>query len=456
MPVSRLRLHLTALFGVAMLAGLVAMALSLFVFVRHRASGRLTDELTRAAVELAASIDSRTGRQGRGARRAARDELQEVLVGSDEVRAVYDDSGLVAYHGNNALIDGWQPLPEADTVALDRQVAGTGSARFVVVRITRPSLQVVAGQTKATLAAEARSITLWLIVSMPVAVLLALAGGYALAARAFGPVRKLAGEIDTVDPAHLNRKLSTRTPPDEIDELAQRFNRLLGRLEEAQRQNRRFLADVAHQLKTPLTVVRGESALALGRERTAEESRTILQRIDRAAQQMAHRVEDLFLLAGAEVGERPRMTDEIELDGLALECADLMRGRASQHGARLELERVEPGTARGNAGLVRELLLELIENAVRHGDGQEPIRISAYVEGPLATVSVANAGAPVASPHGSADRPREGGGLGLSIVEWIAQVHGGEIRYSHNAGTNTFVFRWEANGAEHPPRPHDA
>lgn len=456
MAISRLRLHLTALFGLAVLVGLVAMALSLFLFVRHRASEQMTEQLTRAAVELAASIDSRTGREGRRARRAARDELEEILVGSDEVRAVYDSAGLVGYHGDRALLDGWQPPTGADTVVVERTGGPAGATRLAVVRVYNPPLSVVAGRTKAGLAQEARSVTLWLLVSMPVAVLLALAGGYALAARAFEPVRRLAAEIDAVDPAHLDKTLSTRTPPDEIDQLAERFNRLLGRLDASQRQNRRFLADVAHQLKTPLTVVRGESALALGRERTAEESRQILQRIERAAHQMAHRVDDLFLLAHADLGERPATTDDIELDGLALECADLMRGRASQHGARLELDRVEPGTARGNAGLVRELLLELIENAIRHGDVSEPIRISAFVEGGVATVAVASAGRPIANVRRSPERPREVGGLGLSIVEWIVQAHEGRLRRRHDAGVNTFAFEWAANGGSRAAAPDAA
>lgn len=447
MLVSRVRAQLAAWFGVAMVAGLVAMSVSLYAFLYRRADKRLTDELTRAATELAANVESRiTGRRPDRIGPVVADELPEVLVDEDEVLAVYrPDGARLGTHGAASLLDGLRLPP--NPAVWDQALATGERARFAMVRITDPALLVVAGESTARLRSEVQGVLFWLLVSVPLAALLAVLGGYALAGYAFRPVKVLAREIDTIDPTDLDRLLPVRSPPDEIDELAARFNQLLAKLQAARHQNRRFLADVAHQLKTPLTLVRGESALALKRARTPEEHREILRRIERAAHQMAHRVDDLFMLAGAEAGERPQLTDDIELDGIALECADLMRRRASEEGHRLELDRVEPVRATGSEPLVRELVLELLENAVRYGESTEPIRISAYADGDgVACVDVTSAGPPVTW---NGDDGGQGGraGLGLSIVRWIAEVHGGEVRYVREGRMNRFSFRWPAGQA---------
>jgi signal transduction histidine kinase len=208
-----------------------------------------------------------------------------------------------------------------------------------------------------------------------------------------------------------------------------------------------FLAQAAHQLKTPLTIVRGESALGLDHPRERGEYEESLRRIQRAAEQMTQRVEGLLLLAHAEAGERPPLTDDVELDGLALECADLMRGRARGLHRTLELERVEPVQARGNEALLREALLELTENALRHGASDAPVGLSAYADDGRATIAVSSGGPPppasVLNEPASPPRwPTDSGGLGLSIVRWIATAHGGRFSYARRGDRNVFALDW--------------
>jgi signal transduction histidine kinase len=278
----------------------------------------------------------------------------------------------------------------------------------------------------------------WLLLSIPGVTLFALIAGYLLARRALTPVRDMTAAITRIEPDDLTRRLPVREPPDELDDLAAQFNDMLARLTRARERNRAFIAQAAHQLKTPLTIVRGESELGLDRTRDPEEYRVTLQRVRQAADQMARRVEGLFLLAQADAGERPPLTDTIELDGLALESADLMRGRAQRAHRSLELDRVESAVAYGNEQLLREALLELLENALKHGaDGA--VRISAYNEGDRAHIAVASAGPAI----DASTRPRvDGGGLGLSILRWIADLHGGDLTYVSAAGVNTFTLAW--------------
>jgi signal transduction histidine kinase len=177
----------------------------------------------------------------------------------------------------------------------------------------------------------------------------------------------------------------------------------------------------AHQIRTPLTLVLGEADLDHIAAQPGEESaRQALQRVGVAAHQMRRRVDELFLLAEAEAGTAIPLDEDVELDGLILECTDMARGRASTAGLRLALGTIEPATVRGNTSLLREALIELLENACRYGTAEAPVTTELRHEGSWAVLSVSNA----ASPHAEVS---SGSQLGLRIVRWIAEGHRGVL-----------------------------
>ncbi|HEY0351146.1 MAG TPA: histidine kinase dimerization/phospho-acceptor domain-containing protein, partial [Gemmatimonadales bacterium] len=286
-------------------------------------------------------------------------------------------------------------------------------------------VQVLAASTTAALHEDEEAFALWLLASVPTTILLSLVAGYIFSSRALRPVGQLGKAIAGINPNALDQRLPVSSRPDELDRLASQFNGLLERLERAQAQNRRFLEEAAHQIRTPLTLVLGETDLALDRPRTSEAHAEALRRIRIAAGQMRRRVEELLFLARAEAGERAPLTERVELDGLALECADLMRARAQALGCRLELTRVDPTVVLGSQHLLREALLELLENACRHGSPAKPVRLSVLGEECEAVLEVVN---PVGKA-GATDERRgtAGSGLGLQVVEWIASEHGGRL-----------------------------
>jgi signal transduction histidine kinase len=439
MPLSRLRLRLSAAFALAFALGLAALNTALFLVLRREADRQLTHRLAAAATQVAEALAREYGEAPHlGLAAAARETFRELPATANSF-VIYDGSGArLAVHGQPAGIAmapaEWRT---GDPAVLDRS-EGNQDVRIAADRRVNGEFRVVAIGTRQPTEEHLETLGWWLLASAPLVVLLSLVGGYALARQALRPISTLERAVAALDPADLARRLPVADRPDELDRLALRFNELLGRLEQAQLRNRQFVQRAAHQLKTPLTVVLGEADLSLSDGAGA--GAPGMRRVRTAARQMRRRVDELLLLAEAQAGEQVPLDDEVELDGLALECADLMRGRAAQLSRSLTLGRVEPITVRGSERLLREALVELIENACRHGSAEPAIQVSVYGEGPVAWVEVASGGAPTRSAEADPPPNDEGMHLGLTIVRWIAGQHGGRFRYEHMEGVNVFGF----------------
>jgi len=446
-PLSRLRLRLSAAFALAFALGLAVLNTALFLVLRRDADRQLTHHLEAAATEVAEALAREYGEAPeRGLPAAARETFREwPATGNSFV--VYDGAGArLATLGNPArLAAAPAALHAGDAGVLDRVAGARDHVRLVADQLVRvghvtPGFRVLAIGTRAPTEERLETLGWWMLASAPLVVLLSLGGGYALARLALRPIATLERAVAALDPADLARRLPVTERPDELDRLAFRFNELLGRLEQAQCRNRQFVQRAAHQLKTPLTVVLGEADLSLNGADEADGRAQGMRRVRTAARQMRRRVDELLLLAEAQAGEQVPLDDLVELDGLALECADLMRGRAAQLSRSLTLGRVESLTVRGSERLLREALVELIENACRHGTAGLPICVSVHAEGPVAWVDVASGGPPAPAVSTDTAPGDDGTRLGLTIVRWIAGQHGGRFRYEHVRGINVFGF----------------
>lgn len=280
---------------------------------------------------------------------------------------------------------------------------------------------VVAWRSTEGIEQDARLLASSLAVAAPLLVLFSLGAGYLMATRALRPARELGQAIAALSPEALSQRLPHNGSDDEIGTLAHEFNRLLDRLEHAQERNQRFVREAAHQIRTPLTLVLGEADVEQ-RQGAPDPRRTraTLQRIQTAATVMRHRVDDLLLLAEAQAGSKPRLEEIVELDGLVLECTDLMRARAASAGRSLALGEIAPAAVRGNAQLLREALLELLENGCRHASGAGSVTTEVVMHGDdRASICVST------PQDGTVAHESSGSGLGTRIVQWIAAAHGG-------------------------------
>jgi two-component system, OmpR family, heavy metal sensor histidine kinase CusS len=427
MPLSRIRLRLAGWFALAFVTGLLVLSLTLFLYMRRQSEARFNRQLALTAGELLTAIRTEYAEAPDSGVAAAAAAALEEWPDHPEAFGVYDAAG------RRLGVAGPAPLAQALPVKLPSNLATPtnlpGAAehqiRVAAAPLDDPLFHVLAASTTEPLHEDQEAFALWLLASVPTTIILSLVAGYLLSRRALRPVGQLGQAIAGITPDALDQRLPVSSRPDELDRLAAQFNGLLERLERAQAQNRRFLEEAAHQIRTPLTLVLGETDLALDRPRSNEAHAEALRRIRIAAGQMRRRVEELLFLARAEAGERAPLDERVELDGLALECADLMRGRAHALGCKLELTRVDPAVVLGSEPLLREALLELLENACRHGSTNEPVRLSVLSQESEAVLEVIN---PAGGEESSEERGETSGtGLGLQVVQWIASEHGGRL-----------------------------
>jgi signal transduction histidine kinase len=229
-------------------------------------------------------------------------------------------------------------------------------------------------------------------------------------------------------------------------------------VEEAISYMRRFMADAAHELRTPLTVVRARAEVALQRARDSEEYVEALRGIERETTGLGRLVEDLLMLARADAGERPIERERVFLDDVALDAAEAARAVADWKLVRLEVGDFEEAPVRGDSALLRQLVMILLDNAIKFTARNGVVRVGILSGASVVTLSVTDTGAgipPEQLPHvferfyrGDPSRTRgsgvtadgfEGAGLGLSIAQWIAREHAGAISIESQPGQGTRV-----------------
>ena len=305
---------------------------------------------------------------------------------------------------------------------------------------------------------------LWtLLMAAPATLLVAAAGGYWLAARAMRPVRTIAHAAQEIGETELHRRLNLETN-DELGELAATFDGMLDRLESAFQRQRQFTADASHELRTPLTIVDLEVSHALTTPKTEEEYRRALMVIQDETACMARLVNDLLTLARADAGRIVLRREEIDLSDVALEVVERLAPLARQNGVQLHTRELPEVKISGDRLYLVQMLTNLVENAIKYSQGIQrcvSVEAGSVPDGinSLAWVRVEDNGPGIASDHlprlfdrfyrvdkarshnapgedegGNTEGQPGGSGLGLSIVQWVADAHGGRVRVESRVG----------------------
>lgn len=285
-----------------------------------------------------------------------------------------------------------------------------------------------------------------LLVTVPAALLVALAGGWFLAGRALRPVETITSAAQRIAAGDLTQRLSVPRSSDEVGQLAATFNDMIARLEASFRQVRQFTTDASHELRTPLTVLKGETELALRRPRSAEDYKLVLESGLEEIDRMTRIVDELLFLSRADLGEVKMETIPVRLDALAEDIQRQATLLGQEQDVQVTLGTVTPATVQGDELRLRELLLNLVDNAIKYSRSSGKVEISLVSEGNTARLSVLDHGigippeaqARIFDRFYRADNARahakKGTGLGLSICKWIAEAHHGRIEVQSTVG----------------------
>ncbi len=283
------------------------------------------------------------------------------------------------------------------------------------------------------------------------AALLAIVGGWLLMRKAFVPLETLTRAVERTHERSLHERLPRTENGDELDRLTEVFNAMTARLDQSFQRIREFTLHASHELKTPLTVMQGEIETALRDETMGPAERErLLSQLDEVSR-LASIVDGLSLLTKADAGQVTLALAPLRLDELAREAVEDAQHLAQGLTLQVTLARCEPLDVLGDRHRLRQLLLNLVDNAVKYNRPNGSVTLALGRAGQSAELAVANTGPGIPpeqrarafdrffrgdASHGQAV---EGCGLGLSIAQWIVQAHGGSIRIDSEPGGMTTV-----------------
>ena len=440
--IRRVRLRLVAWSGLSTLLVLVVLGAVLYTVVANTLAGASLDQLRNRVTPIVAALtgvspspDDPRGQQG------------FILGTGNTLLFIFDAAGQPVQLGDRRFVVP-AGLPDADALSAASGAADGSDVRLMTLQLSATPAQTVpirvltqkvvaqadgntyfleVLQDRSTEVGTLQALLIVLLVGGLVVVLVALLFGALYAQRALVPIRQSLAD--------------------------QRL---------ALRRQRQFAADASHELRTPLTVIRSSvEHLQRHPDRRVAEQREALDDIDAEVGHLASLVDDLLILARSDSGAVALEMGELDLGDVAFEAAGAFERTASERGVTMGVD-PEPAMVRGDAARLRQLVMILVDNAVRHSPRGGRVDVTVRVAGGIASVEVADQGPGVRDediPHvfdrfwRAPGAPSGGTGLGLAIGRWIAETHGGRIGVA-NRPEGGAVFRVELPSAEPVPQGH--
>ena len=341
--------------------------------------------------------------------------------------------------------------PTFENVALDE-----GRWRIVSVRVSGPDgpLTVQVGRPLAEFEHESGELLTVFLANGPLMVLVTLAGGYFLARRALAPVQRMTDTARQISADRLGERIAVDNPGDELGRLATTLNDMLDRLGQSFIEMQRFTADAAHELRTPLAVIRNEAEVALRHPRTGEEYGRVLENLLEETVRLSQMADQLLFLCRQDAGLNPQVRDDVPLDGLLRDVVENMRLVAQEKGVSLTLAENPACRVRGDENQLRRVFYNLIDNAIKYTGTGGTVTATSRMDADGVGVAVADSGIGIPAEHlphifdrfYRVDPARtgetSGAGLGLSICQSAVRAAGGTITVASIEGRgSTFTVR---------------
>jgi heavy metal sensor kinase len=450
--IESVRGRLTLFYVIVLAAALIVVGGLIYVLLARALYTRIDDNL-HAVVAITTTSLTNDLAEGQDIEDAARSTAAE-LSSRQQMLAIYDGGGrLLAEGGRDDDLE--ISLPSLESIPADAAMLFTVTERaddddrhrLAVRRVTIAPEDaryiVVAGSSLEPTDEELESLRTILAYVVPIALVLAGAGGWFLARQSLSPVVAMAERARKIGVGNLGERLPVANPRDELGRLAETFNDLLGRLEASLIQQRQFMADASHELRTPVTTSRTAASVALQQpHRQEDEYRDTLGIIEQQTARLSRIVDDMFTLARADAGNYPVRRTPMYLDEVVDDVIRAARVMAFTKNVSIQLATTNSAAFEGDEDLVRRLVVNLLDNAVRHAPAGSAVRVDLERVADGYAIAITDSG-PGIPPEiqdriferfyrGDASRARTdsadgGAGLGLALARWIANVHGGDV-----------------------------
>ncbi len=321
-------------------------------------------------------------------------------------------------------------------------------------RVNIESAALVIGRTTGDIKQALDRLLHTLMIAVPLTLVAAGGGGVFLARRILRPVDEMTQKARSIEERDLSQRIEVKTK-DELGRLASTLNEMIERLEKAFRRQKQFTSDASHELRAPLAIIEAESTLTLHKDRTKIDYRESLKSISQEAQRMSHIVDQLLALARADSGDEKLSLRRVNLSQLVAKLSSDVELLCRDKGLKYQLGQMENLVVKGDRAKLRQLLLNILDNAIRYTPRGGKISVSVQREGGTAVVSVSDTGAGIPAEDlprifdrfYQVDKARSridggGSGLGLAIAKDIAEAHRGriEVQSEVGKGSNFSIF----------------
>ncbi len=444
----------------------VALGAVTFAVVANDLESNVRANQMRRARQIADTLLEGVDRSGEAALAASVEQLYAPAANDRFIRITRGD-GHVVFRSGEPRDRGFDPtaVPPPALAGVEaagkrpwREVRLPGGAGLVVATVTyraasgTPYLVEVGASTAPIETALARLLTA-LAVGLPIAVLVAAAGGVFLVKRSLEPVERIARKAEAITQHSLSERLPVANTGDELERLSISLNHMISRLEDAVHSSKRLVADASHELRTPLTVLRGELESLTADPELAPRLRETLGSLLEEVERLAAVVDGLLALSRLDAGEARSEWVTFDLAELVATTADQMSLLAEDKRIAVACEAPRSVIVTGDRARLKQVVVNLLDNAIKYTPSGGSVRLKVASRGGEALFEVSDTGIGIpreAVPHvferffrveRSRTREQGGAGLGLSIVKSICAAHGAavEVHSSPEQGSRFLI-----------------
>jgi len=326
-------------------------------------------------------------------------------------------------------------------------------AQRAVVPDASPPVRVAVAVSQRTTRESLRTLAWTLTLTLPIAVGLAAIGGHRLAKRALTPVTEITAKARKITAEHLDERLPVANPNDEFGQLAIVFNEVLGRLQDSFERLKRFTSDASHEMRTPLTAMRSVGEVALHDHLQPDQYREVVGSMLEEGDRLTRLLESLLSLARADQSRMPITKQATDASEIAREVGELMQSLTEERGQELGIEAAGMLMVEVHPDLLRQALINLLDNAAKYTPNGGTIRMHTYLApSDEVIIEVTDTGPGIAAEHQgkvfdrfyrvdkSRSRETGGVGLGLALAKAAVEMNGGRIELESEPGKGS-TFR---------------